>query len=210
MDPFKGSYVQEGAKGSRTSGFDSDKNSDKSIFGEIGSSVGQLVTDIFGNVKSGVSEAIGMVTSPGKALTESARAAVSESAQPFTSIIDVWLPGEPVQDAWNAFVNRGVEGTSKRIDSSLSSASKALGIEFDNERSSKSPTGEGFGAKFNEYIKDVERELSGDKKVQTVAPRSQSSTPKSTSNTKKKKRTRKGRQRRGKSFVKGNTITRYN
>jgi hypothetical protein len=213
MDQSNSSTAQdyESAVNSYSSGsaFDSDSDSDKSVFGEIGAQVGDFISDVVGNVKDSVKEAIGMVTQPGSALKQAAKSAASEVAQPFTSIVDAWLPGEPVQDAWNKFIGNAVDSTANKVDSTIDDASRALGIEFDNERSSKSPDGEGFGTKFNEYVQDVKRELSGDKKTQSVSPSSRSQSSAS-SGKKKTKSKRKGRLRKGKSFIKGKTITRYN
>jgi hypothetical protein len=169
----------------------------------LGSALGTFVRDVGSGVKGSLVELVDLATNPRKA----AQSALAVAAEPFTTVVDMWLPGEPVQKATERLIrntagrvvpNVGTAGdATKRALDSLTKITDKVGDVFDSHGRPEGMTYKSPGAtrvvdelKYmtHDLYDDISSSITGDvKKVQVGG-------------TKPKKRS--SRKKRGKRTVK--------
>ena len=114
--------------------------------------VGSFFGDLVGGVKEGVVELVDSVTNPSQAAT----LVLSGMAEPFTSIIDAWIPGEPAQDAVNTFLHRTVPSVipdNSDVSDSVKDAMDALTRPFMDD----APRYDSFGKLIKRRVNSLPR-----------------------------------------------------
>lgn len=87
--------------------------------------VGGLLKDVFNGTRQAVTDTIKSMLSPSSWARDAAKAV----AQPVTSAVDAWVVGEPLQDAWERFVERQFDARESKLIGQIDSAtSRAVDI----------------------------------------------------------------------------------